>query len=136
MKFFLDNNLPPAFALGLEGFSQGGGLSKGVVIHLRDRFPANTPDLEWIQTLTKEGGWVIISQDGFRKNDLERAAIRRSGLFIVVLSKQWTDHKYWDKAQNLVKWWPSLLAYIEKTQGAGAVRIPWRHNGKFEQVII
>ncbi|QRF57336.1 hypothetical protein [Variovorax paradoxus] len=39
----------------------------GEIIHLREKFKAATPDIEWITTLGKEGGWTIISRDGFRK---------------------------------------------------------------------
>ena len=136
MKFFIDNNLPPAFARGLDGFSHGVGLPEKSVVHLKDLFPQNTKDQDWIQSLAKEDSWVIISQDGFRKNDLEREAIRRSGLFVIVLSKQWSHQTYWNKAQNFVKWWPAILDFVEKTHGGGAVRIPWRFSGKFEQIKI
>lgn len=136
MKFFIDNNLPPAFAKGLDGFSRGANFPTESVVHLQDLFPANAKDHEWIPSLPKDENWIIISQDGFRKNDLEREAIRRSGHFVIVLSKQWSHHSYWDKAQNFVKWWPAILDFVRKTHGSGAVRIPWRFSGKFEQIKI
>ncbi|CAM3878917.1 hypothetical protein [Bordetella tumulicola] len=134
MKFFFDNNLSPYLAAGIRELSKGSRGIASEIIHLKEKFPPATPDHEWIQPLGREGGWAVISQDGLRKNDLEREALRKSGLMVFVLSKQWSDHKYWDKAQNLVRWWPSIEDYVIRIQGGAAVRVPWRMNGKFEQI--
>jgi hypothetical protein len=45
------------------------------VVHLRDRFAPNTKDHDWISALAAEGRWAVLSQDGLRKNDLERSAL-------------------------------------------------------------
>ncbi|MFC4296643.1 hypothetical protein ACFO0J_01145 [Castellaniella hirudinis] len=132
MKFLFDNNLSPHFALALHELCQGA--SRYQIIPLGQKFPRNTPDHEWITALSVEGGWSIVSQDGFRKNDLEREALRKCGLAVFVLSKQWMDHTYWTKAQNLVKWWPAIEDYQARIQGGAAVRIPWRMTGRFEQI--
>lgn len=134
MKFLFDNNLPPAFAAGMQAFCLGADHQYGQIIHLKDKFPQNTADHLWIAELSKEGGWAIISQDGFRKNDLEREALRQSGLVVFGLSGQWGNHPYWVKAHNLMKWWPSIEDYINRVHGGAAVRVPWRHSGKFEQI--
>lgn len=133
MNFFLDNNLSPALAAGLDELCKGSGGSSRVV-HLKHKFPQNTADHVWIHALASEGDWAIISQDAFRKNDLEREALRKCGLPIFVLSKQWNDHKYWDKAQNLVHWWPAIEDYVRRIHGGAAVRLPWRCSGRFEQI--
>ncbi|WP_323017808.1 hypothetical protein [Castellaniella sp.] len=135
MNFLLDNNLPPALASGLDALCQGNNNAVRV-IHLKSKFPQDTADHVWIRTLADEGNWAIVSQDGFRKNDLEREAIRRCGLPVFVLSKQWSGRKYWDKAQNLVRWWPAIEDYTQRVQGGAAVRVPWRFGtvGRFEQI--
>jgi hypothetical protein len=134
LKFLFDNNLPPHLARALNELCTGYYGSKHSIIHLKDKFAQNAADHEWITTLSNEGNWSIISQDTFRKNDLERQAIKHSGLNIFVLSKQWSDHKFWDKSHNLIKWWPHMMDYIDRIQGGAAIRIPWRMSGRFEQI--
>lgn len=124
--------MSPHFARALHELCLGA--SRSEIVHLKQRFPQNTPDHEWISVLAAEGKWAIQSQDGFRKNDLEREALRRSGLVVFVLTKQWMTHDYWNKAQNLVRWWPAIEDYVDRIQGGAAVRVPWRMSGRFEQI--
>lgn len=107
------------------------------VVHLRDRFPRNIKDHEWIDALASEGGWAIISQDSLRKNDLERSALRRSKLVVFALHGQWGQHRHWEKAQNLVRWWPSIMEHSGKYRGGAALGVPWRYSGgSFTQIKI
>lgn len=133
MKFLIDNNLPPAFAKALHAFAEKDGHS---VTHLRDKFAHDTPDITWITTLKAETSWIIISQDSFRKGDLEKQALRECGLVVFCLAKQWSKATYWDKAQNLVRWWPAIMAQAELITGGAAFKAPWRYSGKgrFEQI--
>ncbi|ALF89509.1 MULTISPECIES: hypothetical protein [Ralstonia solanacearum species complex] len=135
MKFFFDNNLSLHLAHAIRELCQ---VEEHVreVIHLRDKFAPNAKDHDWISALAVEGEWVVISQDGLRKNDLEREALRKSGLIVFVLQRQWSEHRHWDKAHNLVRWWPSVMEQSRKIKGGAAFRIPWRHagGGRFEQV--
>lgn len=79
MKFLLDNNLPPALARALNQLTkaQAEGYS---VQPLKEKFPHDTADVEWISVLSDEGGWAIISQDRFTKGDIEKRAFRECGL--------------------------------------------------------
>ena len=135
MKFFFDNNLSLSLAHAIRELCSPEELVREVV-HLRDKFAPTTKDHDWIHGLASEGGWVIVSQDGFRKNDLEREALRKSGLIVFVLQRQWTGHRHWDKAHNLVRWWPAVMEQSRKIKGGAAFRIPWRYTGggQFEQV--
>ena len=135
MKFLIDNNLPPAIARALHVLSQAENCS---VVHLKDKFPQDTDDITWIGKLKEEGGWTILSQDRFRKGDLEKKAIRECGLVVFCLAKHWSKSKYWDKAHNLVRWWPAIIEQAERMSGGAAFRVPWRYvaKGKFEQIKI
>ena len=134
MRFFFDNNLSSHLAAGIRELSKGSAGPTTHAIHLRERFKPNVADHDWIPALANDGEWAVISQNGFRKNDLEREALRKSALIVFVLSKQWSSHTYWDKAQNLVRWWPSIENYVARVQGGAAVRVPWRMSGRFEQI--
>ena len=60
MKFFVDNNLPPALAKALHALSEPEGHE---ACHLKEKFAQDTPDSDWIDTLSKEGGWSVITHD-------------------------------------------------------------------------
>ncbi|MDL2354642.1 MAG: hypothetical protein QFF03_05245 [Pseudomonadota bacterium] len=87
MNFFFDNNLSLHLAHAIRELCRVEP-DVGEVIHLRDRFTANTKDHEWITALAQSGAWGVISQDVFTKNDLEREALRQSGLIVFVLDRQ------------------------------------------------
>ncbi|WP_067518140.1 hypothetical protein [Endozoicomonas ascidiicola] len=136
MKFILDHNLPPALAHAMHELST---IKQGVEVYaLRDKFPADTLDTDWINALASEKGWVIVSQDRFKKGDEEKEALRRSGLTVFFLHKQWAKKKYWDKAQNLVRWWPAIIDQAERMRGGSAFRVCWTHGAvaRFEQITL
>lgn len=115
MKFLLDNNLAPALARALDELSRPEGHQ---VLALRDKFIQTTEDAQWITVLSEEGGWAVVSQDHFnKKNGLEQEAIKRSGLTIFCLKKGWSSQPYWDKAHNLVRWFPRLVSQAEALTG-------------------
>lgn len=136
MRFFFDNNMSPLLAHAVRELCRA---ESGVeeVIHLRDRFPANAKDHDWITDLTLSGAWAVISQDVFKKNDLEREALRRSGLIVFALDPQWSQRNHWDKAQNLVKWWPAIMEQCARIKGGASYRVSWRYSaGRVEQIRI
>lgn len=58
MKFFFDNCISFKFVQALRILAQIQGYE---LVHLTDRFAADTPDEEWIRALSSEEPWVIIS---------------------------------------------------------------------------
>lgn len=135
MKFFFDNNLSPHLAHAMRELSRADN-EPTEVVHLVDRFDRNEKDTVWIPSLSSEGSWVIISGDRFAKSDEEREAVRRSGLIIFTLSKQWSSQTHWPKAANLARWWPAIVDQASRIVGGAAFRVPWRFSGKgrFEQI--
>jgi hypothetical protein len=135
VRFFFDNNLSQHLAHAIHELCRIEPMISEA-IHLRDRFPPNIKDHDWINALAQDGDWVVISQDGLQKNDLEREALRQSGLIVFALHKQWAGQSHWPKSQNLVRWWPSILAQSQKIRGGAAFRVPWRHSGggRFDQI--
>lgn len=133
MKFLVDHNLPPSLAHALHALSEKFGYE---VVPLREKFPTNTSDEEWIRSLSEEGNWTVISQDHFKKSELEKKAFRDCGLTIFCLAKQWSKEDYWAKAHNLIKWWPVILTQAELVSESAAFRVPWRYakSGRLEQI--
>ncbi len=132
MRFFVDNNLPAPLAYALHELSKP---KDHRVVHLKDLFAADAPDADWIDGLSREGGWIVITHDNLNKG-LEREALRRAGLLVFFLDKSWKDRGFWDKAQNLVRWWPRIVEQADGIQGGAAFKVKWNFSGKgrFEQV--
>lgn len=124
MKFLFDNNLSPHLAAGVAGLSNYDGRVTQVV-SLRGKFRMNTPDEVWLPELVREGGWLIISIDQFRKSVAERELVREHGLTVFVLDRQWSEKQYWDMAARFIEWWPTILEVAARTSRA-AYRVPYR----------
>ena len=89
MKIVVDENLPPALARALQAiFLQAIFVAEhDEIIYLRDRFGPRVTDLEWIETLSRESRWVIISGDRrITRNKAEYNAFRASTLIGFFLS--------------------------------------------------
>jgi len=134
VKFFVDNNLPPALAKALHALSEPQGHEAR---HLKEKFPQNTVDSDWIDALSNEGGWSVITHDKLNKG-LEREALRRAGLIVFFLDKGWSNHTFWDKAHNLVRWWPRVIEQSEGIRGGAAFKVPFNFSGKgqFGQIVL
>jgi predicted nuclease of predicted toxin-antitoxin system len=130
MKCLFDNNMPPKLAKTL-GYLEG---EDGIHIeHLKDKFPPDTPDIDWIKILSSEGDWFIITRDNQIKNKPhERKAWRESNMSIVFLEKSWINFSLWDMAWRLIKCWPNLKANINDRRKNGSWSISI--NGKIRQI--
>lgn len=137
MKLLLDNNLPPALAEALDVLTRSEWDGAHEVTHLRHKFPANTPDITWIEALAAEGGWVVVTHDKLDKG-AEREALKRAGLKVFLLDKSWTSHPFWDKSVQLARWWPAIIEMAESLRGGAALRVRWNFSGKgqFQQITL
>ena len=127
MKFLFDNNLPPSLARGIAELSKFES-DVETVIALRDKFKPGERDEQWLAALIDEGGWNVLSLDGFKKSPAEKELIRRRGLTVFVLDPQWSK-PYWEQTANLVKWWPKILGVARLTSKT-ALRVPWHFTNK------
>jgi len=129
LNFLLDNNLPPALARALHALTEDGSNQTHSVVPLRDKFPTNTPDIEWIEALAQEKNWVVITHDRFKKA-MEPEVLRQAGLIVFLLGKSWKNYNFWDKSHQLVRWWPIIIEQAERLDGAATFEVPYRVSGK------
>lgn len=129
MKLLIDNNLPPPLARALHELTIRERDRRHEVCALRDRFAENTPDTEWINALSTEGGWVVVTHDRLNKG-AEREALKRAGLKVFFLDRSWKNHKFWEKAVQLTRWWPRIIEQSEGISGGAAFKVPWNFTGK------
>lgn len=127
MKFFIDNNLPPAIARALDELTKD-----AQVTHLREKFDPGTDDLTWITQLKREGHWVVVSNDRFAKNDLEKEAFYESDILVFRLAKGWANLDYWTKSAKLVHVWPILMKQAGLITGGGVFEVTVA--GKLKQI--
>ena len=66
------------------------------------------------------------------RNPHEREAWRESGLTIFVQAKSWTNHKFWDQACSLVRWWPPIVKQANLVVPGSAFEFRWKWDGKFK----
>lgn len=78
------------------------------VVALRDRFPAATPDTDWITALSQEGDWTVVTHGRLNKG-AEREVLKRAAIKVFLLDKSWKNQAFWAKAENLARWWPSIV---------------------------
>jgi hypothetical protein len=136
LNFLFDHNLPPHWAAAIARASVNMFAAGKVeqVCHLRDRFPPNAADTEWLSTLGQEGGWTVVSGDAFRKkNGAERQVIRQYGLSVFVLQPSWSSRRYWDKLAQFILWWPRIVEQTNAVERA-TLEVPWRTATKFKQL--
>ena len=138
MNVIFDANLPPSWASAIARLGSGRFESGqiGEIVHLTDKFSANTPDLDWLTALGQERNnrWTIISRDNFRKQKgAERQVQRQYGLSVFVLQKSWASKPYWEMTAQLVQWWPRIVEQACATDRA-AMEVPWRVSDRFQQI--
>ena len=110
MKCLFDNMMPPKLAKTLSFLEGEDGIP---VIHIREKFPPDTPDIKWIEELAKESDWFVITRDNqIRKGAPERKAWQESHIPIVFLQKSWINQDLWEIAWRLIKYWPGLKKKI------------------------
>jgi hypothetical protein len=114
VKCLFDNNLSPKLARTLRYREGNDGI---VVEHMKEKFSPDTPDIEWINKLAKEGDWFVITKDNqIRKRPNERKAWQESHIPVVFLPKSWMNYDFWGIAWRFVKYWPDLKKNISQNR--------------------
>jgi len=117
LRFFLDNNLAPKLARGFHQFVIG----EHEVVHLRDRFSEETPDVEWMRQLAGESGWGIRSGDvAIGRNPPEVMAWKGAGPTIFFLKAGWTNIAFWQQVQKLARCFPDIINHARRAKPGDA----------------
>jgi PIN like domain len=91
------------------------------IVALRDKFRQNATDLEWIEELSSEDRWVVISGDRrITKNKTEYNAFRASRLIGFFLSNGLNKSRVTKQAERILAQWDSIERQYKSMQG-GAV---------------
>jgi hypothetical protein len=106
VNFFFDRNCPERAARMIIGYE-----ASHRVVYLDDEFRPETPDIDWLQALSKRPDqWAVISGDGaILRNQAERSVLRETNLTFFVLAKNWWNGEFHSRAVQLLKVWPFIV---------------------------
>ena len=124
--------MPPAWPRALAELGAPGTYRVSEVVHLRQKFGERTADEKWLTVLADEGEWAVLSKDGFKKSDAEKALIRRAGLAVFVLAPAWNKSPHWQATVQMIRWWPKIVETSHLTRTA--LRVPWNVTSKLEGI--
>lgn len=110
MKLLLDHNLSPALARSLQPLFPGHKIAA-----LRDLFPVNATDVEWMTALDTQGGWAALTRDqGIKRKPHERLALDRSKIVFFFLSGgAWKGYTVPETAVRLIRLMPLMIAQTD-----------------------
>ena len=126
MKFFFDNNISIHVVAGMKAFGED-------VIHLKEKFPENTPDIEWLKYVGENNLALITRDERIRWNPAELSAFQKFKVGAFFLGGKNLDK--WKIIQQVVHNWPRIKEIAEKTSPPYAFRIP-PHGSKFVPIDI
>lgn len=130
MKILVDENLSPALAKALNALFVG----THTVVHLRDRFQPGVSDLEWIEALSTEGRWAIISGDRrITRNHAEYHAFRNSRLVGFFLSRGLQKARVIKQMERLLALWDRIEQQMEIVHGGAMFELPMK-SSRLEQL--
>lgn len=116
--FIFDNDISFRIADALKVLVHGHEVKS-----LREEFPLNTPDLEWIPKVG-ERGWIVVSRDyNQRRRTPEKHALRQSNvraIYVRTSGKQ--DHLFVDAAR-IIKNWPKIQTWGTKAKPGEMARL-------------
>lgn len=115
MRFFFDTNLSEHLTKGLKAFGED-------VIHLKELFPEDTADAEWLKYIGKEGLPLITRDEAVRRNPAELTALRKFNVGVFFLGGKNLDRCR--LTQQIVRNWPRIKDIAGRTRAPYAFRIP------------
>lgn len=123
MKVVLDENLAPALARALDALFKG----EHTVVHLRDKFGRGVTDQRWIEDLSQDGQWVVISGDRrITRNRAEYQAFRNSRLIGFFLSKGLHKAKVAKQMERILAMWENMMTLAASVEGGAMFELPMK----------
>ena len=130
MRVIVDENLSPAIARSLHALFAG----EHEIVHIRDKFGPGVKDVEWIQALSADGRWVVISGDRrITRNHLEYNAFRSSRLVGFFLSKGLYKSPVIKQMERLLALWGIIEKQAEIVAGGAVFELPMK-SSRIEQL--
>ncbi|MCX5496347.1 hypothetical protein OSH11_16690 [Kaistia dalseonensis] len=121
MKVLLDENLSPALAKALDALFAG----RHEIRHLREKFGPSVADVTWINELSADGRWIVISGDRkITRNRAEYHTFRNSQLIGFFLSSGLHKAKVTKQMERILALWDAIEAQAGLVQGGAMFELP------------
>jgi hypothetical protein len=131
VKILLDEHLPPALARALQALF----VDEHEIIHLREKFGPGVTDIEWINTLSDEGRWVVISADRrITRNRAELYVFQRSKLIGFFIAPALYRSKLTKQAERLLALWDGMIDLADRVEGGAMFELPMKSTTRFPQL--
>ena len=119
----VDENISPYLARALRELF----VVDHQIEHIRDRFGTGTTDSNWIEALSREGGWVILSGDRrITRNRAELYAFKSSSLIGFFLCRTVAQKPVQQQMIRILQVWDRLQAQASLVQPGAAFEITER----------
>jgi hypothetical protein len=131
VNILIDENLPKALARALNALFVG----EHGVVHLREKFGPGIKDVEWIEELSREGRWVVISADRrITRNRAEYQVFRNSKLIGFFMSRALYKSKLKKQAERLLALWDGMVDLAKRVEGGAMFELPTKSTTRFPQL--
>jgi PIN like domain len=125
VKVFFDHNMSPAMARALRELFK----DAHVIVTLAEKFERDTPDVEWIGKLSREGQWAVISGDRrITKNRAEYQAFRNSNLIGLFLSQGLYKAPVVKQMERILALWPNIVTVCQTVEGGAMFELPMKRT--------
>src|ERR1700690_3683821 len=106
MRFLLDHCISVRVCRAINVLAPPGGIP---ISPLKEHFPTDITDAAFLTKLRSDSSWAIISQDlGLPAESARLQLACDHGCIIFVLDGKWGNKSRWEKAAQLIGWWPFL----------------------------
>jgi PIN like domain len=125
VKVLLDENLSPALARALDALLR----DEHTIVHLRDKFEKGVTDEQWINTLSQDGRWVVISGDRrITRNRAEYQVFRNSRLTGFFLSRGLYKAKVIKQMERILAMWENIVTLSDTVEVGAMFELPISGN--------
>lgn len=124
----LDHNLSPRTARALSALFD----PVHEIVSLREKFPVDVDDIDWIRTLNNEGGWSVLTQDlRIRTKPHERMAMDNSKIVFFFIDGAWKKYGVEETTARLIRLVPNMAKLVD-LQDRGRIDLPINAGSKLK----
>src|SRR5271157_1547262 len=125
MRFYFDNNLSPHLARAMSELAADEEGDE--IVHARERDMDRMTDPEFIDILSREGKWVIVTTDvAMSRSPHLVQALASSGLVSVSLRHGWLELGGRRMASQLLRRWSEIRETAARARPSTVVVVPVR----------
>ncbi len=135
-KIYIDENLPPKLADGLNTLVQPQNKRDGIdieILSIKNTFGQGEQDEDWIPKVGKEHGIVITQDFRIQTQKHQKELYKENGVGILFFNPPSNSgFAYWEMVKQLVNRWDEIKQIIQKNKPPFAYRCSART--KFEKL--